>query len=339
MRRIAFLVAIACCGGSVFAGEFIVPLPGLHGIYTQGTWRTMTFHAGRSFTAIRSVRLELAGTHQLGWFGGVECSVHQAPLSYRAALGPGSSTSSCCWQTGNMLGEYWLDFYDNAPLLYPSYPWCPPGTLDFLLDGSDELTLSFTHGANFCTLLLSGSARVESACLIIDGDAPGVHLFSPLAGKMLQAGSVVPIQWSDFQDPACQGDYLLEYSVDDGQTWLPMAAVSQACSYAWELPAVTSAACFVKLTKDDGSGMDSVRGPFSIYPCQKTLAGDFLRDCYINLGDFAALASHWLAEPPCSAGVPGDMDGDCDVQLNDVLLFAENWLVCVNPLDERCQAD
>ena len=39
------------------------------------------------------------------------------------------------------------------------------------------------------------------------------------------------------------------------------------------------------------------------------------------------------------SGVPGDMDGDCDVQLNDVLLFAENWLVCVNPLDERCQAD
>jgi hypothetical protein len=78
---------------------------------------------------------------------------------------------------------------------------------------------------------------------------------------------------------------------------------------------------------------------FSIYSCAEELPGDFLRDCYVNLADFALLASEWLAGTPvqpCLETIPGDMDNDCAVQLSDLLLFAENWLACSNPLDLRC---
>ena len=336
MRRMAFLVAGVLCCGSVFAGEFIVPLPGLHGYYTAGTTRTVSFNAGHSFSAIRSVRLELAGIHNLGWCNGVECPLHLCSISYRAAMGSDSSSCLCCWKINNTFDPQWADFYESKPMQYPTAPWCPAGNWDFLLDGSDELSLSFTHGMSFCTVLISGSAVIEFACLSIDADTVGVGISKPLAGQMLLAGSVYPIQWKDFHDSACQGDYLLQYSVDDGQTWLPMASVSQTCTYAWELPDITSAACVVKLIKDDGSGMEAVNGPFSIYQCQEDMSGDFLRDCYVNLGDFAVLASNWLAGPLCPDSIPGEMDGDCTVQLSDLLSFTENWLACANPLDLRC---
>jgi hypothetical protein len=304
MRSLAFLAAGVLFSGPLCAGEFIVPLPDLKGHYAAGTTRTASFDVGHPFTAIRSARIEAAGIHTLGWCGGVECSLHQCSLFYSAALESDTPFCSCCWKTSGALDEQGPDFYEHSDLLFPNVPWCSEGDWEFLLDGSSEVSLSFHHGTGFCTVLTPGSASVSHAYLILDADAAGVSIATPYAGQMLLAGDDCEIQWEDFIDPACQGDYLLQFSDDDGQSWLPIGSVGQACAYAWQIPDVTSSVCFVKLIKDDGSGIEAAAGPFSIYQCQVDLPGDLEKDCYVNLADLAILVA--------------------------------NWLVCANPLDIQC---
>lgn len=321
---------------SVYAHQFAIPLSGLHGNYTAGTSKMVSFDAGVSFSSINQVNIILEGRNYPALCGGVECPLHSCYGYLTARMCPDPNYSGCTWYAYGAKNVSQSYYYDDAVFAYLSVPWCPAASWNFLLDGTGQITLSFSYPAGFCTILQEGYATVTQAVLVIDAQAPGLRIINPTQNQMVLAGSICQIQWEDMDSVNCQGDYQLEYSMDNGQNWLPLASVSQTCSYVWTVPDTTASACHIKLIKNDGSGLQVIRGPFFIYQCQSDIPGDFKKDCYVDTKDLQVLASNWMAESDCATVIVGDMDGNCRVELADFALFAKQWMLCINPLDPAC---
>jgi hypothetical protein len=122
-------------------------------------------------------------------------------------------------------------------------------------------------------------------------------LVSPNGGESLSAGSTYTINWEDDRgDSNCPSDYLLDYSTDNGQTWIPVDSnyVSNTCSYDWLVPDANSEECLIRvIDANDLNIYDTSDDTFTIYKC--TLTTDLTGDCVINLYDFAVIAADWLA--------------------------------------------
>lgn len=331
---VCFIVSILSI--SVHAHQYAIPLPGLHGNYTFGTSKTVSFDAGVSFSSINQVNIVLEGRNYPALCGGVECPLHSCYGYLKAEMYPDPNRLGCPWYAYGAKNVFQSYYNDNAVFAYLNVPWCPAASWDFLLDGTGQITLSFSYGVGFCTIMQQGYATVTQAVLVIDAQAPGLRMINPTQHQMVLAGSLCQIQWEDMDSPNCQGDYQLEFSIDNGQNWLPLTSVSQTCSYDWTVPDIAVSACHIKLIKNDGSGLQVARGPFSIYQCQSDIPGDFVKDCYVNLKDLQALVSNWLCESDCAIAIAGDMDGNCRVELADFALFAKQWMLCINSFDPAC---
>lgn len=128
----------------------------------------------------------------------------------------------------------------------------------------------------------------------------------PKGGEPWAAGTTQTIEW-----PACRfqaASVRLEYSQDLGETLYPIGIVSNTGTYRWVVPSVNSDQCRIKVSHpaDPEPSLLSPE-PFTIFVCQRILAGDLNHDCYVTLEDLA--------------------------------LFAESWMLCGNPFDDRCKMD
>jgi hypothetical protein len=160
----------------------------------------------------------------------------------------------------------------------------------------------------------------------VDAPIPTLTILKPKGYERAPVFSIYTIRWEDSRSEGyCESDYLLDYSIDDGNSWIPVAsnAISNTCSYDWTIPYVSSSQCLIRVTDaHDPSISDTSDGSFLIYHCFLPLSGDWNGDCYVDFDDFSIIASGW------------NVDGGTNI--NDLANLAQTWLDCVNFDDPSC---
>ncbi|NIP25561.1 MAG: hypothetical protein GWN67_14290 [Phycisphaerae bacterium] len=156
----------------------------------------------------------------------------------------------------------------------------------------------------------------------IDG-TPMLTILNPNGKERLLGGSIYTIRWEDSRSAGCGGSYLLDYSIDNGNNWIPIDSnpVSNTCTYDWLVPSIFSNQCLVRISSYPYI-RDTSDDPFSIYCCTSNVLGDWNGDCYVDFGDLSIIAAGW--------DVPGGTD------INDLAVFVQYWLDCANPYDPSC---
>jgi hypothetical protein len=129
-----------------------------------------------------------------------------------------------------------------------------------------------------------------------------ISLLHPNGSEVLKAGTTQSILW---QSEGLVESVLVEYSLDNGQTWIDVDQpnVGNTGSYDWLVPLVTAEQCLVRISNLADLNVYHISDqPFSIYQC--TVLGDVTGDCIVDMADFALMASYWLEcgnpyDPPC----------------------------------------
>lgn len=173
---------------------------------------------------------------------------------------------------------------------------------------------------------------------------PKLTLLAPNGGQFILAGSISTISWKDSRSTdTCTDDYLLDYSTDNGDTWLPVDPniISDTCLYQWLTPLIDANQCLIRITDaNDPNITDNSDDIFCIYQCVEPPLRDLNSDCYVNFSDFALMASSWPDEH-CSGqndwcnGLDFDKNGSID--LTDLAELFLSWCTCTNPYDPACQ--
>ncbi|MHC4692529.1 MAG: hypothetical protein ACYS67_07295, partial [Planctomycetota bacterium] len=73
----------------------------------------------------------------------------------------------------------------------------------------------------------------------VNGPPPTLTILNPNGDENLLVGSTYTIRWEDSRSEGyCGGNYLLDYSIDDGNSWIPVDSntISNTCSYDWLVP-------------------------------------------------------------------------------------------------------
>jgi hypothetical protein len=147
----------------------------------------------------------------------------------------------------------------------------------------------------------NGETNNWGACtgtLMVMPAPPQILLLYPNGGEFLIAGTTHTIRWLDYRgDANCLGDYLLDYSADNGQNWTAIDpnVVSNTCSCDWVVPAIDSNECLVRIIDaNDSDFTDTSDAPFTIYRCTLKTKADLTGDCVVNFADLAILVEEWL---------------------------------------------
>lgn len=279
------------------ATEITIPLPGLTGSVPKSTG----FDFGVSFENINSVTIHCIGniTPGLGQGDGVERPVYPqfewpAEMVFYSDPGPGYYSTH--------FGPYDGLFDEAKP-----FKKMLGATWESLLDGQGEietyLSPAIVIGGE---VVIPPQGSVSGAYITIKGTVV-FGFITPANDEFIPQGTVCSIQWEDSRSPGnCSGNYLLEYSVNDGNDWQQVDAnlMSGTCSYDWTVPVVDSNNCFLRITDVNDANFTDVSDRFTIYQCQQSFTADLNKDCYIDLLDFA--------------------------------LFADEWALCGNPYDPLC---
>ncbi len=128
-----------------------------------------------------------------------------------------------------------------------------------------------------------------------------LSLLQPNGGEVLTAGSTCTISWAS---TGSVGNVLPEYSIDNGATWAPVNAsdTGQAGSYDWQVPAVDSNQCLVRVSDANNPTLcDTSDSLFAIAPAM------------VAVPDVVGMAQAEAASAIISAGlVVGSVTQDCD---------------------------
>lgn len=125
-------------------------------------------------------------------------------------------------------------------------------------------------------------------------DPPILTVTLPNGSEDIPAGGVQQIEWTS---QGLEGNVEIEYTVDDGVNFLPIATVSILQeSFEWDPVAdVNSMDCRVRITSVELTDIsDESDGNFWIFPCNSALTADFNRDCYVDVKDMAYVMAQWL---------------------------------------------
>lgn len=130
-----------------------------------------------------------------------------------------------------------------------------------------------------------------SAYIFILGTLPGeLTLLAPNGGENLVAGSTYDVTWDT---NGIVENVFIEYSDNNGQSWIAIDTVANTGSYPWLVPDVNSNQCLVQVS-DAGYPPegDISNDAFRIYVC--TLVHDYNHDCFVDFLDFSHFATEWL---------------------------------------------
>ena len=154
----------------------------------------------------------------------------------------------------------------------------------------------------------SGRALLLAVCLtsLCRG---AIRLQSPNGGESFSAQSTQLITW---QCDTSITQVVIEFSYTDGVLWETIAPAARCAngwgSYSWQVPAVSSPRCLIRITAVSKSGdRDQSDGVFTVFPC--ALRMDYDGDCAVTFADFAAFAQEWLRcgdpyDPQCLGNSP-----------------------------------
>ena len=327
-RQICFALLVLLLWGGGFAQAEIItlPLPELAGsVGRHPNWDIANIDLGVTFSEIHSVRIQCSGTISpgVGCGDGVERPVfpyYDIPGVIEMFM-EHPAIGSCITMIGPYSGSFSVE---------ESFECTFNADWDILLDGQAELISHIT--SNLIVIggvtLQPPTATISEATLIVDGFIEGSPLtLEEVERTFLLAGSSYAITWTDARSvDSCGGNYLLDYSTDNGATWIAITAtpLSGSCSYDWAVPSLDSSECVLRITDADDAGVsDTTDTLFCIYQCQGPVTGDFDGSCYVDFNDFAYIAAIWLNE------------GGAD--LDDLRAFIDSWLSCGNPFDPVCQ--
>jgi hypothetical protein len=153
---------------------------------------------------------------------------------------------------------------------------------------------------------------------------PNLAVLTPGPGEFVLADSKYTIAWTDSPGEGnCAGSYLLCYSTDNGENWLPVDAntVEGRCSYEWHVPPTTSDQCLLRIQDTANQDVNDVTdGAFCIYECQEAVPGDLNEDCYVDFRDYSLLFE----------------SGAGRLSWEALAAFADQWCDCGNPYDPAC---
>ncbi|MHC4084603.1 MAG: hypothetical protein ACYSWZ_02240 [Planctomycetota bacterium] len=215
--------------------------------------------------------------------------------------------------------------------------------LDYSIDdGNNWIPVASNTISNTCFYDWLVPSTDANQCLIriTDADDPNINdtsdqpfyffqdfnILYPNGGERLHERSTYTIRWEDSRSEVyCGGNYLLDYSIDNGNSWIPVVSntISNTCSYDWTLPSNLSYKCLIRITDADNTNISVTSDDsFYIIDCFFPIPGDHNIDCYVDFDDFAILAAGWNGE--------GGMD------MNDLASLAQYWLDCINTLDPSC---
>lgn len=300
-----------------------IPLPELKGVYTNNVQKTACFNSGLEFTNINGAAIELTGFHSQGLLMNVGNGQLETIDWHIKATSP---LTPAAWSTGD-IQSWWEGYFTETS---PFYPLSPESSWDFMLDGTVEVQLKMPAYAIILiyTEVKPVSYNICDAHLLVYADCNSIDLAQPNAREYLLAGSTHRIEWNDcrydYDDISSYGNYLLSFSIDNGQTWEPInqQPVSGTNYYNWQVPDVSAEYCLVRIEDADSTLSDTSDTPFAIYECSDPPAFDLNGDCYLNLLDYALLAAQWQE----SGGY----------NLSDLVGLVENWLNCRNASDPEC---
>jgi len=130
-----------------------------------------------------------------------------------------------------------------------SYDWTLPST------ESSEALVRISDAADGTPFDVSDSPFTIAAEIL--------NVVSPNGGEIWEAGHQYEIDWNGSATIAA---VKLEYSMDNGETWIPIAdSVPNTGKYSWETPAVSSDSVMVRVSDaSDGSPADISDGTFTI---------------------------------------------------------------------------
>jgi hypothetical protein len=124
--------------------------------------------------------------------------------------------------------------------------------------------------------------------------APDLVLLQPNGHDRVIAGQASPIRWRSIALSADER-VRIDYSLDEGATWIFGEEVDNVGAFVWQVPPVRSAQCLVKVRSvSEPLVSDTSDAVFCIYDCPVVPVGDLNHDCYVDSADLAILASQWL---------------------------------------------
>ncbi len=128
-------------------------------------------------------------------------------------------------------------------------------------------------------------------------------LLEPNGGESFASGTQQTIHW---ETQGTVSEVLVEYSTNNGQAWDAVSPpnVGNSGTYQWLVPDANSTQCLVRVSDaNDPDVNDTSDGQFTIFICQRSLAGDLNGDCYVDFKDLAVAFAEWL-----TCGNPYDPD-------------------------------
>ena len=218
-----------------------------------------------------------------------------ASISYSDVNGVGGGTGNIeadpRFATGP-LGDYYLSNF-IAGQSYNS-PCIDMGSNLASYFGLDQFT---TSTDNFP----EGATPVDMGYHYPMTEEPSLTLIEPNGGETLISGQNHTISW---QSTGAVRYVKVEYSLNNGSSWSEVSPPSSgdSGSYLWNLPAVDSNQCLVRITDEFlPYATDTSDSTFTIFICH--LQGDLDGNCYVNFDDFVIIANEWL-----ECGIPFDPD-------------------------------
>lgn len=117
------------------------------------------------------------------------------------------------------------------------------------------------------------------------------NITSPQNDDAWNSGGYHTIQWNTL---SIVENVKIEYSIDPNSSeWILIDQIPNSGSYNWIVPEHTSQKCLIRISNATDSNVFKTSEIFTIYEC--TFYSDLNNDCFVNLEDFAILASNWLA--------------------------------------------
>lgn len=125
---------------------------------------------------------------------------------------------------------------------------------------------------------------------------PTLNLIRPNGGEVLLKNNPYEIRWSSNYP---LDNVVIEYSTNNGLNWWSVIPpnTGNTGSYIWSVPETVSDECLLRITDaSDTEKYDISDNLFEIGGC--SIIGDLDGNCYVDLSDFAILASNWLKSEP-----------------------------------------
>ena len=131
---------------------------------------------------------------------------------------------------------------------------------------------------------------------------PALRLTSPNGGEEWRVGSTQNITWLWGGDI---GDVYLEYTADEGTTWVEIATTENDGRFEWVVPDAVSDTCWIRISEaEDGDPIDFSDAPFSIVGPKLTLTAPNGGETW-SVGSIQSITWNWA-----------DQVGDVLIQLS-----------------------